>query len=205
MKSLLILLVTIVLCISCSDISLNNKENDLAILEEKILVINTTEILKEDLVLNQLEGRWYYKDQLYSGYSLRYYPNDTLAERIGYHLGKREGIAKKWSENGVLRIESHYKNNRLHSDYKSWWENGVLAAQSNYVDGIKQGIEREWYASGQLAKKRQLVDGNERGLQQAWLENGKLYVNYEAKNGRIFGMRKANSCYKLEDETIIRN
>ena len=42
-------------------------------------------------------------------------------------------------------------------------------------------------------------------MQKAWLKNGKLYVNYEAKNGRIFGMRRANACYKLEDEIIIRN
>ena len=56
---------------------------------------------------------------------------------------------------------------------------------------------------GQLAKQRQLVDGHETGLQQAWLQNGTLYVNYEAKNGRVFGMQRANSCYKLEDEKII--
>jgi len=205
MKSFLLIVSTILLLTGCNDVSLSSKANDIGIVEEKTLVINATEILKEDLVLNQLEGRWYYNNQLYSGYSVRYYPNDTLAEKIGYHLGKREGITKKWSENGVLRIESHYKDNRLDNVYKSWWENGTLAAQSNYVDGVKQGIEQEWYPTGQLAKKRQLVDGNENGLQQAWLENGKLYVNYETKNGRIFGMRKANSCYKLEDETIIRN
>ena len=59
--------------------------------------------------------------------------------------------------------------------------------------------------TGQIAKLRNLVDGKERGVQKAWLANGKLYVNYEAKNGRVFGMRRANSCYKLEDEVIIRN
>ncbi len=41
------------------------------------------------------------------------------------------------------------------------------------------------------------------GLQQAWLKNEKMYVNYEAKNGRIFGMRRANSCYKLENEDVV--
>jgi hypothetical protein len=39
-------------------------------------------------------------------------------------------------------------------------------------------------------------------LQQAWLENGTLYVNYEAKNGRIFGMNRANLCYKLKNEKV---
>tara|TARA_R110002072_G_scaffold23949_2_gene81893 strand:- start:3167 stop:3778 length:612 start_codon:yes stop_codon:yes gene_type:complete len=167
--------------------------------------IKDFEVLKEELTLNQIEGKWYYKNEPFSGYSLRFYPNDTLAERIGYDLGKREGIARKWSENGVLRIESYYKNNRLDSVYKSWWENGTLAAQTHYVNGVKQGVEKEWYPTGQLAKERNLIDGNESGLQKAWLINGTLYINYEAKNGRIFGMRKTNSCYSLENETIIRS
>ncbi len=39
-------------------------------------------------------------------------------------------------------------------------------------------------------------------LQQAWLKNEKMYVNYEAKSVKIFGMRQANSCYKLENEDV---
>ena len=39
-------------------------------------------------------------------------------------------------------------------------------------------------------------------MQQAWLENGKIYVNYEAKNGRKFGMNRANLCYELKEEEI---
>jgi len=55
-----------------------------------------------------------------------------------------------------------------------------------------------------LNKSRNFVDGKEHYFQKAWLANGKLNVNYEAKNGCIFGMRRANSCYRLEDEVIIR-
>ncbi|WP_405224069.1 toxin-antitoxin system YwqK family antitoxin [Dokdonia sp. Asnod1-B02] len=190
-----------ILLISCNDNSL--QEMDIAIHSVKPKTISDIEVLKKELVLNPLEGAWYYNNELFSGYSLRFYPNDTLAEKIGYIQGKREGIAQKWSENGTLRIESYYKNNRLDSIYKSWWENGVLASQSNYTKGVKEGVEREWYATGVLAKQRNLDNGQESGLQKAWLENGTLYVNYEARNGRIFGMRKANSCYKLEDEIII--
>jgi hypothetical protein len=39
-------------------------------------------------------------------------------------------------------------------------------------------------------------------LQKAWLENGTIYVNYEAKNGRVFGMKRANLCYQLKNEKI---
>ncbi|WP_299780366.1 hypothetical protein [uncultured Formosa sp.] len=172
---------------------------------EKRLVIKDFEISKDDLVLNQIEGKWYYNNKPFSGYSIKRYPNDSIAERLGFVNGKREGIARKWSEKGVLRTASYYKHNRLDSVYKTWWENGVLSSQSNYKDGVKQGVEEEWYPTGQLAKQRQLVNGKENGLQKAWLQNGTLYVNYEAKNGRVFGMKRANSCYKLENEVINRN
>ncbi|EDM42872.1 Hypothetical exported 24-amino acid repeat protein [unidentified eubacterium SCB49] len=200
MKQNLLLIFFAVLLNSCNSGSVDEK----ATADNKPVVINPIEVLKEDLILNQIEGKWYYNEVPYSGYSLRFYPNDTLAERIGFINGKREGIARKWSENGVLRIESYYKANRLDSVYKSWWENGQLSAMTNYENGVKQGEEREWYATGQLAKLRQLVDGAENGMQKAWLQNGKLYINYEAKNGRIFGMLRANSCTQLKDEVIIR-
>ena len=101
-------------------------------------------------------------------------------------------------------MEYHYHQNKLVSDYRFWWSNGILASEVTYVDGEKEGVEKKWFNTGVLSKKRNLVNGREEGIQQAWLQNGKMYVNYEAKNGRIFGMKRANSCYRLEDELIIR-
>ncbi|MFV8281211.1 toxin-antitoxin system YwqK family antitoxin [Christiangramia marina] len=167
------------------------------------IVIDSVEVLKETLELNQLEGRWYYKGKPYSGYALKLHANDTLGEKLGFHNGKREGLAQQWSENGVLRIESYYSDNKLDKFYRTWWENGVLASVVIYENGKKQGMEKQWYPDGTLAKQRMLVEGKESGLQKAWLPNGVLYVNYEALNGRIFGMRRANSCYQLDDEKII--
>tara|TARA_R110000765_G_scaffold10021_1_gene31210 strand:- start:485 stop:1114 length:630 start_codon:yes stop_codon:yes gene_type:complete len=169
------------------------------------IVIKEETKFKEELSLNQLEGTWYYKNSPYNGFSIAVHDNGTMAEKVGFFNGKREGIAEKWSEAGVLRVAYHYKNNRLEGSYKSWWENGQLAQEANYVNGNMDGIEKKWYPDGQLAKERKLVNGKENGLQKAWLQNGTLYVNYEAKNGRIFGLRRANSCYQLENEIVVRD
>ena len=172
--------------------------------KERTIVISSLEVLKKELVHNPNKGRWYYKDKPFNGYSLKYYSNGVLEEKWGFYNGKREGVAKRWRENGKLFVESYYKNNRLTGVYKSWWNNGVLSDLCYYENGKKQGENKQWYPSGQLSKHRNLVNGKEEGMQKAWLANGKLYVNYEAKNGRIFGMRRANSCYKLEDEVIVK-
>ncbi|RTE55250.1 hypothetical protein EHW67_01405 [Arenibacter aquaticus] len=199
MRALLLLLVTALLLLNCKEATAVKRE------VKKAIVIDSVEVPKQDLILNQNEGKWYYKNQPYNGYSVKFHSNGTLAERLGFLNGKREGVARRWSEKGVLRIESTYHQNKLVGVYRSWWENGVLAEESHYVKGLKDGEEKQWYATGQLSKVRQLVAGKEEGLQKAWLPNGKLYVNYEAKNGRIFGMLRANSCYKLEDEVVIRS
>ena len=44
--------------------------------------------------------------------------------------------------------------------------------------------------------------GQEEGLQQAFRKNGDLYANYEAKEGRIFGLKKAALCFGLQNEEI---
>jgi antitoxin component YwqK of YwqJK toxin-antitoxin module len=204
MKLNILLTLGLILCIGCNENTTIASEEKEIELETNVL-IESVEVLKEDLELNQIEGRWYYKGEAFSGYSVKFHENDTLGERLGYVNGKREGLAQKWSESGLLRVESYYKHNRLDSIYKTWWENAVPASQLNYDDGVKQGIEKDWYPTGVLAKERSFVDGSENGLQKAWLPNGKLYVNYEARNGRIFGMRRANSCYELEDEKIVEN
>lgn len=169
----------------------------------KEIVIANILVIKDSLILKGNEGNWYYKDHLFTGYAVKYHMNDSLQQKVGFYKGKKKGAAKVWFPNGVLKIESHYNQNKLVDNYKAWWDNGVLASKANYVNGKIQGIEKKWYKTGELAKLRNLVDGKEIGLQQAWLKNGKLYVNYEAKNGRIFGMRRANSCYKLEDEEVV--
>lgn len=201
MKPLCLLFLALLSCTSFSCKETLDAKNTVA----KQIVIDGVEVLKKELVLNQIEGKWYHNGRPFNGYSLKYHSNGTLEEKLGFYRGKREGIAKRWSENGVLRVESHYKQNRLVGSYKSWWENRVLGSEANYVDGKMEGVEKKWYPTGQLAKERQLVDGREEGLQKAWLENGKLYVNYEARNGRIFGMRRANSCYQLKDEVVVRS
>ena len=44
--------------------------------------------------------------------------------------------------------------------------------------------------------------GREEGLQQGFRKNGVVYANYEARDGRFYGLKKAKLCYGLEDENI---
>ena len=55
---------------------------------------------------------------------------------------------------------------------------------------------------GRALQKAELKNGKEEGMQQAFRKNGVAYANYEAREGRIFGLKKTALCYGLEDENL---
>jgi antitoxin component YwqK of YwqJK toxin-antitoxin module len=67
---------------------------------------------------------------------------------------------------------------------------------------MAHGEQKQWHQTGEIYKKIHLNMGREEGIQQAYRKNGALYANNEAKNGRIFGLRKATLCDGLEDENV---
>lgn len=171
---------------------------------EAFIVADIPEIYinKSELKLVAIKGQWFYNNSPFNGFAIIEDENNIILEKTGYLNGKREGVYKKWFSNEQLQKEAYYKQNKLVGVTKIWWANNNLASEFHYLDGIKHGTQKMWYPNGQLSKMRNLNMGKEEGMQQAWLENGKIYVNYEAKNGRIFGMNRANLCYKLKEENI---
>jgi antitoxin component YwqK of YwqJK toxin-antitoxin module len=159
-------------------------------------------IKKEEIKLNPLLGQWFYKQKPFNGFAVLYHKNDGISEKIGFFNGKREGLYYKYFRDGSIKNKGYYIQNKLHGIKFNYFKNGKVYSESNYVNGKRQGLQRTWFLNGQLAKRKNLNKGKEEGLQQAWLENGKIYVNYEAKNGRIFGMNRANLCYILKNEKV---
>lgn len=165
-------------------------------------VVPNVVVEKELLLLNTMEGKWYYEGVPFSGYAVRTHDDGQSMEKTGFLHGKREGLALKWHSNGLISSEKYYRENRLEGLAKTWWPNGQQSSESNYLNRQRHGIQKKWYPNGQLARIMRFNLGKEEGLQQAWLQTGKLYANYEAKNGRFFGLKRANLCYQLKDEVV---
>lgn len=166
--------------------------------------INKTNISinADSLKLDQELGLVFYKGKPFTGESLNHYNNGQLAQSIIYLKGKRNGLRTKWFSTGSKSYEASYKDGKLEGTSKSWWKSGVLRSHSNYKLGVLEGEQKKWFKSGSIFKIQNYAAGKENGMQQAFRENGKIYANYEAKNGRIFGLKRSNLCYDLEDEKI---
>ncbi|MBX2844144.1 MAG: toxin-antitoxin system YwqK family antitoxin [Flammeovirgaceae bacterium] len=193
------LVILVILQISTFFLRLNGEK------EESANIFFNREVVAEKLFLNQREGLVYEGDILFTGISVSSYPNGEVAEKVTYFHGKRNGFRRKWFENRTLSFEAFYKSNKLNGEVKTWWSNGILRSESHFEKGKANGLQKQWYSTGKIFKELNMVFGKEEGIQKAWRENGKIYVNYEAKNGRIFGLKRANLCFELSEENIVIN
>lgn len=66
-----------------------------------------------------------WKNGLWDGVTLLYYPNGQLNDSMFFIQGKREGIAKAWYENGQLKLINIYKKDSLLSS-KNFTKNAQI-------------------------------------------------------------------------------
>lgn len=168
--------------------------------------VPTTKVAHDQLVLNSMEGIWSLGGDPYSGYSLQYYPNGNIRTKTGFYKGKKQGLSSEYYPDGHPKHQTPYHQNLMHGEVKNWFGTGghpQLAVRNFYL-GKPHGVHKKWYKNGQLFKVMNYQMGKEKGMQQAFNENGSIYANYEAKNGRVFGLKRSMLCYELEDEKTIR-
>ncbi|WP_053002602.1 toxin-antitoxin system YwqK family antitoxin [Kordia jejudonensis] len=147
---------------------------------------------------------WTLNNLPYSGFAVSYYPDHSLKEKFGIFNGVKQNEFLQWFPDGHLKSSTNYHLGKLHGEKKIWSSDSahVLIAHFNYDTGKAHGVQKKWYATGELYKILHLNQGKEEGMQQAFRKNGVLYANYEAREGRIFGLKKAALCFGLEDEKV---
>jgi len=184
-----------------------NSDSDIASIAnpaDTILEIPDTTIGLALLHYDNTSSLWTLNKQLFSGYAVSLYPDSTLKEKIGFLNGRKQNQATRWYPNGQLKQIANYHKGKLHGEKKRWSTDPIyiVTAHLHYRLGKAHGEQTQWYPTGELYKKLNLNMGKEEGMQQAFRKNGDMYANYEAKEGRIFGLRKASLCYGLDDEEI---
>lgn len=160
---------------------------------------------KSSLLYQNSTSEWFYNGDLFSGFIVDYYEDNSLKLKMSISQGKRHNKTEKWFPNGELMEVSNYDNGKLNGEKKVWAQNSehTLISQFYFRSGKAHGEQVKWYSSGEIYKIMNYEEGIESGIQKAYRKNGALYANYEARNGRIYGLKKSKLCYGLEDEQII--
>jgi len=199
LKYLLAVLPFVLVCIHCLNlVEEKQKSTDLIIIPR--IIVN-----EKQVSYNNRDAKWYYNDMAFTGYIEEDFSDGSTQKRFGVYHGLKHGSSLHWYKDGRLRMSANYHLGKLHGDKKYWLDNDIhqISSHLQYEEGKLQGRQKLWYDSGEVYKLLYFNLGQEEGLQQAFRKNGAVYANYEAREGRVFGMRRASLCFELENEKLI--
>ena len=136
---------------------------------------------------NMKQGRWmvYNKTK-----KLPDYTDDQLVEEGNYVDGKKEGVWKKYWNNGKLASEITYKNNLQNGYAKIYYKNGNISEEGTWMNGKWDGSYKLYYENGQLSYDWNYVNGKRDGAQKYYFENGKVQYDGSWKGGNESGVLK---------------
>lgn len=188
---------------SCSE-NAKIETTDVSKINETESKIPEKTINKSELYYDTKTSSWLLNNQAYSGYAVVYSKDSTLLEKFGILNGKKHKEAIIWYPDRHYKSRSHYHYGKLHGEKKNWSSDSthILLAQLNYHLGKAHGEQKKWYSTGEAFIVLNLNMGKEEGMQQAFRKNGDLYANYEAREGRIFGLKKSALCFGLKEQEL---
>jgi len=121
---------------------------------------------------------------------IKFNDNEAHASYEGnYDHNKREGVFRYY-ENGKLKTEANYRNDKLDGVGKVYYENGTVSTETNYEDGKPDGLMRTYYEDGNIKEEMSYKNGILNGLLSSYYRNGKLEVEKTLKNGQLNGPSK---------------
>jgi antitoxin component YwqK of YwqJK toxin-antitoxin module len=128
---------------------------------------------------------WQIEHILVNGYS----QDENILEAVKNPKSKiynliKNGFHKEFYENGQLKHEAFYVNNRIEGEGKWWFDNGQLQKNEFYKNGRMCNTWISWYKSGQIHYKHSFNEqGQMDGHWVEYFENGKISSEQFIKNG----------------------
>ena len=81
-------------------------------------------------------------------------------KKQGHYLDEKQIILKEWNENGE---EVYWKDGKREGLWKRYYENGQLSSEVNFKDGKRAGLWKEYDENGQLNEEVNFKYGKREG------------------------------------------
>ena len=101
-----------------------------------------------------------------------------------YEIKDGSYIKKKYYENGKLKSEEEYFDEKLNGKYKEYYENSELKFEGEYLNGKRNGKYKEYYENGKLKSEGEYIDKKLNRKFKEYYENGELKFEGEYLNGK---------------------
>ena len=98
-----------------------------------------------------------------------------------------DGVKKSYWENGNLKSELCYENDKLNGDCVWYFKNGTKMMQGRYVDDVLDGCYTRWYSNGKVAEEGWYKNGEHDSICRIYSEKGMLASEMYYVNGKLDG------------------
>ncbi len=101
-----------------------------------------------------------YSRNLRNGESIKYYPDEKVAERLRFIDDKRESEWLMYHANGKLLLKSYFSDDLRNGKYEMWDENGIIKITGFYKDNLREGTWFFYNKDGTIRYKIDYVAGH---------------------------------------------
>lgn len=128
------------------------------------------------------------------------YKKGFIVERLKINrrdkINRKQGRWMSFWENGKVRIEGTYKDDKKNGYFKEYSENGDLVTITKYLNDViqpqaveiqKLETEKEYYEDGRIKSIRLYRNGVPEGIAIGYSPEGKIVSATEYRNGILFG------------------
>ena len=170
MKSILIILCTSLLLLSCGK--------------------RISEVKNKDENGNIIEKYYLDRDSLKFGTYVSFDSNGNKYEESNYLQGKLDGVRTIFFADGNVEIQETYVDGQFHGPYLSFYDNGQINLESQYHNGTMEGLVKRYYSSGELLEEVTFANNEENGPFKEYYKSGQVkwegsYINGDNEVGTI--------------------
>jgi len=116
------------------------------------------------------------------------FPADAIFEEGDLVNGRREGVWKRYHDNGNVRSEIHYVHDAPFGHYKVFSDEGRLLEEGRWEHGVNVGHLRRYWPNGTV---RQMLTFDQQGVgqgqQRYFHDNGQLEMLVDLLDGQEEG------------------
>jgi antitoxin component YwqK of YwqJK toxin-antitoxin module len=109
-------------------------------------------------------------------------------EYIGGRLEFDQQNTHEYYDNGQLKSEIGYSENKKHGRYSMWYENGQIKAKGTNSHDAPYGYYVEWLEDGKMREEGTWTEDGENLIQNRWNKNGNQIITNG--QGNIIGKNK---------------
>lgn len=128
---------------------------------------------------------------------------DQIVEKGNYAASMKTGMWTEFFQNGKIKSELTFVNNRANGPAKMYFESGQLAEEGTWVGTRWTGPYKMYYENGKVRQQFTYNSlGQRDGEQLYYHPNGELNIRVNVKNGKEEGWKKEyNDKGELVEET----